>query len=65
MQGLNQDRIGTISKEFINYDKGEEIGSGGFGKVYKCGEVAIKEEHKVRMYCFQRDAYTHVYVRML
>ena len=46
-QGINQDKIGTISKEFADYSEKEEIGSGGFGKVYKCGEVAVKEEHKV------------------
>ena len=44
---MNQEKIGAISNKYVDYDKEEEIGSGGFGKVYRCGEIAIKEEHRV------------------
>jgi len=54
IQSSDQDSIGTVNKQYVNFDKieKEKIGSGGFGKVYRCGRTAVKEEYKVCMYVF-------------
>ena len=51
-QGIDQDTVGTIRKKYIDFDKikKEKIGSGGFGEVYRCGTIAVKEEHKVSIH---------------
>ena len=33
--------------EYTDLDEKDKIGSGGFGEVYRCGCIAVKEEHKV------------------
>ena len=43
--------------EYTDLDEKKKIGSGGFGEVYRCGCIAVKEEHKV--------SYTHAYLHIL
>jgi len=47
-QKLKEQSIGKINNDYTSYNQLEEIGHGGFGRVYKMDrKYAIKEELKV------------------
>ena len=48
-QNLGKERIGKVTEEYANYAQKEEIGRGGFGRVYRLrnSKLVIKEEYKV------------------
>jgi len=40
--------IGKVTQDYVEYSAKEEIGHGGFGRIYKLNDqLAVKEEHKV------------------